>query len=67
MKAGDLIARSVAYGEIAHAPYGDNLAAELSALSDDSVEANDGVCEFWGRDEDGQDWRVHLSMARGNP
>lgn len=33
--------------------------ALLKELCDDSVEANE-VIEFWGRDIDGIEWRVHM-------
>lgn len=41
---------------------GDNaqgIAADLAALCDDSVENGD-VIEYWGTDDDGDEWRVHL-------
>lgn len=39
-----------------------DLLAELAEMADDSVDANDGVTEFWGTDEDGNEWRVHVRV-----
>jgi len=33
---------------------------ELLAECDDSVE-NDTVCEYWGKTENGDAWRVHIT------
>lgn len=34
--------------------------AALFVECEGDVEANDGVHEFWGRDVDGTEWRVHV-------
>ena len=36
------------------------LRAALARASDDSVDRNDGTHEFWGVDDEGHDWRVHV-------
>ena len=61
MKAKELIKRSISHDEIAHGKYDAETAAELAALSDDSVE-NGAVIEYWGTDDDGAEWRVHLDI-----
>lgn len=63
--AFDLITRSVSHTDIVHADWTADLAEALSIECEDSVEASDTVVEFWGTDEDGGDWRVHLSGSRG--
>jgi hypothetical protein len=60
-KAIELITRSISHDEIAHARHDAETAAELAALSDDSVE-NGAVIEYWGTDDDGAEWRVHLDV-----
>ena len=61
MNALDLIARSISHTEITHAEWTEQRAADLLAESDDSVEnADQNVIEYWGTDEDGNEWRVHL-------
>lgn len=57
--AQDAIARSVSHTEIVTLPYDEAVAGQLAVLADDSVEA-DGTHEYWGTDEDGHEWRVHL-------
>lgn len=59
-QADDLIAQSIANDEIAHAEWTDDLADELATRSDDWT-TNGDVLEFWGGDDDGNDWRVHLA------
>ncbi len=36
------------------------IAGHLLTLSDDNVES-DGVREYWGVDDDGNEWRVHVA------
>lgn len=62
--AQHLIARSISHTEIAHADYSADLADELSVECDDSSEASETVIEYWGTDDDGNEWRVHLSGDR---
>ena len=57
--AADLIARSTRTTTIVHAAYDADLAAELELECDDSADTPD-VSEYWGTDEDGEEWRVHL-------
>jgi hypothetical protein len=58
--AKHLIARSVSHNEIVTAEWSHDLETDLLCESDDSVENGD-VYEFWGCDDDGNEWRVHLS------
>ena len=60
-KALALIKRSISHNEIAHGKYDAETAMELKSLSDDSVENGD-VIEYWGTDDDGDEWRVHLDI-----
>lgn len=62
--ADDLIARSVSHTEIVTAEWSEDLAEQLSAESDDSVDASDTVVEYWGTTESGAEWRVHLHGTR---
>jgi len=59
----DAIERSVSHNEIVHlSPDTGDIEAICLALlveCDDNVEAN-GVAEYWGEDEDGEPWRVHV-------
>lgn len=39
----------------------------LSAAADDEIEQKDGegfVYEFWGSTDEGDDWRVHVRLAK---
>lgn len=62
--ATSLIERSTSHTEIAHAEWSPTLAADISAECDDSVAASADVMEYWGTDEDGAEWRVHLTGSR---
>lgn len=42
-------------------PEWENLNSALRDECDDYVEANDKIREYWGVNEDGDDWRVHVS------
>lgn len=57
--AKELIARSITYNEIAHGTYDEETAWDLEAWSEESVENGD-TAEYWGVDDDGAEWRVHL-------
>ncbi len=61
MKAQELVARSISHHEIAHGEYDAETAASLAALAEDSV-TNGAVTEYWGTDDDGAEWRVHLDI-----
>lgn len=59
-----LIEDSINTDSITSAPYSPDRADELRTLCDDCVENNTGSsAEYWGTDEDGRDWRVHLLRA----
>lgn len=58
-----LIARSTSHTETVRHPWSAELAEELSLLSDDSAE-HPGELELWGTDDDGAEWRVHLTGPR---
>lgn len=60
-EAGRLIWLSMTEDRIVHAPYEAHLCCEIEALSQDSVE-NGSVIEFWGEDDEGSTWRVHLDL-----
>lgn len=57
--AANAINRSISHTEIVTIDYDSDAASDLSAASDDSVEAN-GLTEYWGTDDDGNEWRVHM-------
>tara|TARA_R110002126_G_scaffold269547_1_gene413274 strand:+ start:975 stop:1220 length:246 start_codon:yes stop_codon:yes gene_type:complete len=62
--AENAISRSVSHNEIVTIVYTDILRLELFMLSDDDAEFhsdNSIVHEFWGKDENNNDWRVHLN------
>lgn len=61
--AKDLIAQSIRYNEITHAPYAPELCDEMLVECEDHVDSNSGVVEFWGTDDDGDTWRVHLDLS----
>lgn len=61
--AADLIARSIAHTEIARAAWAADLAADLRAVCEDYIDSG-SVVEYWGADEDGHAWRVHLDGPR---
>lgn len=59
--AASAIERSISHNEIVHIeanPASEEFLA-LSAASDDSVDTG-GMIEFWGTDDDGNKWRVHV-------
>lgn len=62
--ASKAIERSVSHNDIVtvDADSEGNIIAELTPMCDDHVEAN-GVHEFWGQDDDGNEWRVHVRLA----
>ena len=41
---------------------GEEAGDELAEMAEDSVDASGGVTEFWGTDEDGNEWRVHVRL-----
>jgi len=56
-----LILRSVMTDSSVTVPYSDDLAAELLAVCEQRNDGND-VVEYCGTDDDGYEWRVHLSI-----
>lgn len=62
LTAEELISESITHTTIANAAYTPELAASLMALSDDSVETT-SVLEYWGTDDEGNAWRVHLGRG----
>jgi hypothetical protein len=56
-----LIATSIAQDCIAHEDYADGLAAMLEAQSEECTIGTETI-EYLGADEDGREWRVHLSL-----
>jgi len=61
--ASDLIAASAVQGTIVLDDYTPERAADLLSACDGSTDANDGITEYWGTDEDGDEWRVHLEVG----
>ncbi len=59
MTTTQAIARSITHNEIVTLDYSDGARDSLSSRCDDSVDVGRGV-EFWGRDDEGSSWRVHL-------
>jgi hypothetical protein len=59
MNAQEAIARSISHNEIVHAEYDEDMATDLELRADDSA-VNGDTYEFWGQDDDGNEWRVHL-------
>jgi hypothetical protein len=62
-RARSLIDESILTDSIVHAPWAEGLAAELLEASDDGAETPEAV-EFWGGEEDGKHWRIHLIGSR---
>ncbi len=60
--ASQAIARSVSHNEIVTLMGDSELELALSIESEDSAESG-SIKEFWGTDEDGQSWRVHLDFT----
>jgi antitoxin component of MazEF toxin-antitoxin module len=53
------ISDSIQTDSIIHLPYDENTAADLLAECEDSTDS-DTETEYWGTDDDGQTWRVHM-------
>lgn len=56
------IARSVSHNEIVTLDFDTEANEELQLACEDAVVAN-GVTEYWGTTESGDDWRVHVRRA----
>ncbi len=63
MNADQAIKRSISHNETVTLDYDISLALDLSAACDDNVETA-SVVEYWGTDDNGNEWRVHLSGDR---
>jgi hypothetical protein len=61
-KADRLIKKSIQQNRIVHADYSKVLEKSLMLRADDWVD-NGIEIEFWGRDDDGENWRVHLDVT----
>lgn len=63
--AQQLTETSVQRNATTHETYSEDLATELLCMSDDSADTVDGndrkVVEYWGADDEGNEWRVHLT------
>jgi hypothetical protein len=63
MTAKEAIYESIVRNRIVTIDYDPHEYAYLEEHCDNSVD-NGLETEFWGRDEDGDDWRVHLVKSR---
>lgn len=57
--ADQAIARSISHNEIVTIDYSSEAADMLRSECEDNVDAN-GLTEYWGTDDDGSEWRVHM-------
>jgi hypothetical protein len=64
-KIEQAIEESILQDRIVHVEASDEEMNELSAESDDEVE-NGSETEYWGKDEEGNTWRVHATPRRPN-
>lgn len=55
----EAICESVQYDRIVRLPYNELLATALLSEAEDSADNNLEV-EYWGQDEDGRFWTIHL-------
>ena len=64
MTAKQAITRSICHDEIVHVSMTVELVDELTDMAEDWTETMDEngepLTEFWGEDEDGNTWRVHV-------
>lgn len=58
----DAIAQSITRDATITLDDAPGLRDELLGRSDDNAQT-DGVAEYWGTDDDGNDWRVHVRIA----
>lgn len=56
------IAQSIATNSIVHMEGDADVIDALAAYCDDSAERAN-VLEYWGTDDDGNDWRIHVVAA----
>lgn len=61
MTAQEAIARSISHNEIVHVDYDLGTAEDLMVLCEDHTTGNDEE-EYWGVDDDGATWRVHMAV-----
>ena len=57
----EAIARSTSHTEIVTIDDAPGLRDALLVLCDDTVE-NDGLAEYWGTDDEGAPWRIHVRL-----
>lgn len=60
--AADAIAESIRHTSIVVIDDAPGLRDDLMTMCDDNIES-DGKHEFWGTDDEGDDWRVHVRVA----
>jgi len=60
--AKDAIARSISHNEIVHLAWSRSVAEAIEKMADESID-NDSVVEFWGEDEEGNGWAIHLTVT----
>jgi len=64
MSAHDLEILSIKFYGIAHGEWTPERDATLKIDCDDWVDFDATTREFWGTDDDGSEWRVHLKGPR---
>ena len=57
--AANAIERSISHNEIVTIDYDRDAASDLSVECEDNVSAN-GMTEYWGTNDEGNEWRVHM-------
>jgi antitoxin component of MazEF toxin-antitoxin module len=60
--AAEAIEASIARNEITRCERTDANIEDLLVLCDDSTDSND-ESEYWGSDDEGNEWRVHVALA----
>lgn len=63
MTANQAIEQSIERNEIVHMDYDATAAETLMVECDDHTTSNDEE-EYWGENEAGETWRVHMALAR---
>ena len=71
MTVTQAIERSITHDEIVTIDHTPENASELAGLCDDSADLTvtygRPAAEYWGRDDDGAEWRVHLDSPEPEP
>lgn len=60
MNVEQAIARSISHNEIVTIPYSPAVEDELILACDAWTQAGDDIGEYWGVDDSGAEWRVHM-------